>query len=79
MTPSLFVADAVPSASLGTLDLILFFVAVIGVIALGIWQGNKGNDGGRHGGTAVIISRRTQRVTVSSDIVRIPTSGDADQ
>jgi len=41
MTPSLFVAQAVPSASLGTLDLILFFVAVIGVIGFGIWQGNN--------------------------------------
>ena len=40
------------TASLGTLDMVLFFVAVIGVIAFGIWQGNKGNDGAGHGGAA---------------------------
>lgn len=57
MASSSFVAQAVPPASLGTLDLILFFVAVIGVIGFGIWQGNKGNDGGRHGGTAEMIPR----------------------
>ncbi len=45
-------AQAAPSASLGTLDVILFFVAVIGVIAFGIWQGNKGKDEAGHGGTA---------------------------
>ncbi len=52
MSSSLILAQAASSTSLGTLDLILFFVAVIGVIAFGIWQGNKGNDGGGHGGTA---------------------------
>lgn len=45
-------AQAAPSAALGTLDVILFFVAVIGVIAFGIWQGNKGKDEAGHGGTA---------------------------
>jgi SSS family solute:Na+ symporter len=40
------------TTSLGTLDMVLFFVAVIGVIAFGIWQGNKGTDGGGHGGAA---------------------------
>ncbi len=37
---------------MGTLDLILFFVAVIGVIAFGIWQGNKESGGEDHGGAA---------------------------
>jgi len=49
---SLLLAQAAPSAALGTFDVILFFVAVIGVIAFGIWQGNKGKDGAGHGGTA---------------------------
>ena len=40
------------SATLGTLDMVLFFVAVIGVIGFGIWQGNKGSDGAGHGGAA---------------------------
>jgi solute:Na+ symporter, SSS family len=40
------------TASLGTLDMVLFFVAVIGVIGFGIWQGNKGKDGAGHGGAA---------------------------
>jgi SSS family solute:Na+ symporter len=47
-----FLASTTGSASLGTLDLILFFVAVIGVIAFGIWQGNKGKEGGDKGGAA---------------------------
>lgn len=49
---SLLLAQAVPSAALGTLDVILFFIAVIGVIAFGIWQGNKGEDGAGSGGAA---------------------------
>jgi solute:Na+ symporter, SSS family len=52
MSSSHILAQTAPSASLGTLDLILFFVAVIGVIGFGIWQGNKGNNGGWNGGTA---------------------------
>jgi len=51
-TTLLPLATAAGSASLGTLDLILFFVAVIGVIGFGIWQGNKGKDGAGHGGAA---------------------------
>lgn len=45
-------AQAAPSAALGTLGVILFFVAVSGVIAFGIWQGNKGKDGAGSGGAA---------------------------
>jgi len=52
MSSALILAQTAPSSSLGTLDLILFFVAVIGVIAFGIWQGNKGKDGAGHGGAA---------------------------
>lgn len=52
MSSSHILAQTAPSVSLGTLDLILFFVAVIGVIGFGIWQGNKGNNGGGNGGTA---------------------------
>jgi SSS family solute:Na+ symporter len=37
---------------MGTLDLVLFFVAVIGVIGFGIWQGNKESGGKDHGGAA---------------------------
>lgn len=37
---------------MGTLDMVLFFVAVIGVIAFGIWQGNKESGGEDHGGAA---------------------------
>jgi len=48
----LLLAQAAPSAALGTLDVILFFIAVIGVIAFGIWQGNKGEDGAGSGGAA---------------------------
>jgi len=51
MISSLF-AQTTVSPSLGTLDMVLFFVAVIGVIAFGIWQGNKGSDGASHGGAA---------------------------
>ncbi len=41
-----------PSTAMGTLDMVLFFVAVIGVIAFGIWQGNKESGGKDHGGAA---------------------------
>ncbi len=41
-----------PSFAMGTLDLVLFFVAVIGVIAFGIWQGNKETKGAEEGGAA---------------------------
>ncbi len=41
-----------PSVVMGTLDLVLFFVAVIGVIAFGIWQGNKETKGAEEGGAA---------------------------
>jgi SSS family solute:Na+ symporter len=39
-------------AALGTLDMVLFVVAVAGVIAFGIRQGNKGGGGAGHGGAA---------------------------
>ena len=52
ITNLLPLATATGSASLGTLDLVLFFVAVVGVIAFGIWQGNKGKEGADHGGAA---------------------------
>ena len=38
---------------MGTMDMVLFFVAVIGVIAFGIWQGNKESASDKdHGGAA---------------------------
>jgi SSS family solute:Na+ symporter len=43
---------SVPTSVMGTLDMVLFFVAVIGVIAFGIWQGNKQTAGEDHGGAA---------------------------
>jgi solute:Na+ symporter, SSS family len=49
---TLLLATAAGPSSLGTLDLVLFFVSVIGVIAFGIWQGNKGNEGEGQGGAA---------------------------
>jgi SSS family solute:Na+ symporter len=52
MNPINLLAKTAVTTSLGTLDMVLFFVAVIGVIAFGIWQGNKGNDGEGHGGAA---------------------------
>ena len=42
----------VPSTAMGSLDMILFFVAVIGVIAFGIWQGNKETEGSAESGGA---------------------------
>lgn len=41
-----------PTGAMGTLDMVLFFVAVIGVIAFGIWQGNKENKGEAESGGA---------------------------
>lgn len=52
MNPPELLAQAASSPSLGTLDMVLFFVAVVGVIAFGIWQGNKGKEDGDHGGAA---------------------------
>jgi SSS family solute:Na+ symporter len=52
MNPINLLAQNATTTALGTLDMVLFFVAVIGVIAFGIWQGNKGNDGAGHGGAA---------------------------
>ncbi len=44
---------AAESGAMGSLDMILFFVAVIGVIAFGIWQGNKETkDAAESGGAA---------------------------
>jgi SSS family solute:Na+ symporter len=43
---------AVPATAMGSLDMILFFVAVIGVIAFGIWQGNKETKGAAESGGA---------------------------
>ncbi|MGL4399434.1 MAG: sodium:solute symporter family transporter [Luteolibacter sp.] len=37
---------------MGTLDMVLFFVAVVGVIAFGIWQGNKESVGEAESGGA---------------------------
>ncbi|MGL5019366.1 MAG: sodium:solute symporter family transporter [Luteolibacter sp.] len=37
---------------MGTLDMVLFFVAVVGVIAFGIWQGNKETAGEAESGGA---------------------------
>jgi SSS family solute:Na+ symporter len=43
---------AAESGAMGSLDMILFFVAVIGVIAFGIWQGNKETKGAAEAGGA---------------------------
>jgi SSS family solute:Na+ symporter len=44
---------AAPAGAMGTLDMVLFFVAVIGVIAFGIWQGNRETkDAAESGGAA---------------------------
>lgn len=45
-------AQAVPTTAMGSLDMILFFVAVIGVIAFGIWQGNRESKGAAESGGA---------------------------
>jgi SSS family solute:Na+ symporter len=49
---AMILAQTRPPTSLGTLDMVLFFVAVIGVIGFGIWQGNKESKGKDHGGAA---------------------------
>lgn len=52
--PIPFLAQATSdNIAMGTLDMVLFFVAVIGVIAFGIWQGKKESVGaGEQGGAA---------------------------
>lgn len=55
MIPSLtFLAAATAeSGQMSTLDVVLFLVSVVGVIAFGIWQGNKENkDAAESGGAA---------------------------
>jgi len=49
---SYLAAAAVETGAMSTLDMILFLVAVIGVIAFGIWQGNKENKGEAESGGA---------------------------
>ena len=48
----LIVATAVETGAMSTLDMILFVVSVVGVIAFGIWQGNKKNKGEAESGGA---------------------------
>lgn len=51
--PAILLAQTSPvTVVMGPLDMTLFFVAVIGVIAFGIWQGNKETKGVDHGGAA---------------------------
>ena len=53
MSISYLAAAAVETGAMSTLDMILFLVAVIGVIGFGIWQGNKENkDEAESGGAA---------------------------
>lgn len=55
MIPSLNVlaATTVESGQMSTLDVVLFLVSVVGVIAFGIWQGNRENkDAAESGGAA---------------------------
>jgi SSS family solute:Na+ symporter len=54
MSTALFapLADTATSAALGTLDIILFFIAVIGVIGFGIWQGRRSSPDAKEGGAA---------------------------
>lgn len=48
-----FLAQSSPALKLGTLDMVLFLVAVVGVIAFGIWKGKKEVAGSvDHGGAA---------------------------
>jgi SSS family solute:Na+ symporter len=49
---SYLAAATVETGAMGTLDMVLFLVAVIGVIAFGIWQGNKENKGEAESGAA---------------------------
>jgi SSS family solute:Na+ symporter len=49
----MFLADAAArSANISTLDIVLFFVSVIGVIAFGIWMGRRESAGSSEGGAA---------------------------
>lgn len=50
--PLLQLAQTAASPSLGTVDMILFFVAVIGVIGFGIWQAERQAPGASEGGAA---------------------------
>ncbi len=52
MTLPILAQAAAESGAMGTLDMVLFFVAVIGVIAFGIWQGNKETKGAAESGGA---------------------------
>ena len=58
MNPALSLLAQTASHSLGTLDMVLFGIAVIGVIAFGIWQGNKGGDGGQGGAAGYFLAGR---------------------
>jgi solute:Na+ symporter, SSS family len=49
---TLLAQTVAPSGAMGTLDMVLFFVSVIGVIAFGIWQGNKETKGAAESGGA---------------------------
>ncbi len=49
---SILAQTSVPSGAMSTLDVILFLVAVVGVIAFGIWQGNKETAGAAESGGA---------------------------
>jgi SSS family solute:Na+ symporter len=48
----LLAATTVESGQMSTLDVILFLVSVVGVIAFGIWQGNKESKGDAESGGA---------------------------
>ena len=54
MTFSTFLLAQAPveTSTMSTLDMVLFFVAVVGVIAFGIWQGNKETKGAAEAGGA---------------------------
>ena len=49
---SILAQAPVETSAMGTLDMVLFFVAVVGVIAFGIWQGNKETKGAAEAGGA---------------------------
>jgi len=51
-TSMLQLAQTAASPTLGTLDIVLFFVAVIGVISFGIWQGRRESPDDKQGGAA---------------------------
>lgn len=54
MTSPIFLLAAMPveTSAMSPLDLVLFFVAVVGVIAFGIWQGRKKTEGTAEAGGA---------------------------